>query len=184
MRERVPPRSHAPAAAPPVVGAQADGLREFRRLLASATVRRWPMYLRNVQQLLRDATPPFDGRAYGFGTLVDLLRAAHRDGIVRVDRDRQGVIRVFEGAVGSPEAASATVTTIDPQAEPQAQSGPVDAATEAPYEDTGGVAEDAEDNIGNVAPSEPAPAAGRPSRRRRGGAPRAPSTTRKRAARK
>jgi uncharacterized LabA/DUF88 family protein len=78
-------------------GTPADGLREFRQILGTAEIRRWPMYLRNVKQILRQATPPFDERAYGFGSLVDLLRAAHKDGLLRVDRDRQGVIRVFQG---------------------------------------------------------------------------------------
>jgi hypothetical protein len=47
------------------------------------------MYLRNVKQILRQTAPPFDERAYGFGSLVDLLRAAQREGLLRVDRDRQ-----------------------------------------------------------------------------------------------
>jgi uncharacterized LabA/DUF88 family protein len=78
-------------------GTPADGLREFRQILGTAEIRRWPMYLRNVKQILRQATPPFDEHAYGFGSLVDLLRAANKDGLLRVDRDRQGVIRVFQG---------------------------------------------------------------------------------------
>ena len=61
------------------------------------------MYLRNVKQILRQATPSFDERAYGFANLVDLLRAAQKDGLVRVDRDRQGVIRVFQGNLTTPE---------------------------------------------------------------------------------
>jgi uncharacterized LabA/DUF88 family protein len=104
-RERPEPEAR-PAGAPngragfgpvAVTGSPADGLQEFRRLLGAATVRRWPMYLRNVKQILRQATPAFDERAYGYATLVDLLRAAQRDGIVRLDRDRQGVVRVFQG---------------------------------------------------------------------------------------
>ena len=79
-----------------VAGSPAEGLQEFRRLLGAATVRRWPLYLRNVKQILRQATPAFDERAYGYGTLVDLLRAAQKDGLVRLDRDRQGVVRVFQ----------------------------------------------------------------------------------------
>jgi hypothetical protein len=80
-------------------GTPADGLREFRRILTSSQVRRWPMYLRNVKQMLRQAAPtPFDERAFGFGSLVDLLRAAQKESIVRVERDRQGVIRVFQGS--------------------------------------------------------------------------------------
>jgi hypothetical protein len=89
----------APGAAPAVIGSNADGLREFRRILASGQVRRWPMYLRNVKQVIRQVNATFDERAYGFANLVDLLRAAGRDGTVRVDRDRQGVIRVFQGNV-------------------------------------------------------------------------------------
>jgi uncharacterized LabA/DUF88 family protein len=92
-------RAAALPSAPSVpIGSAADGLREFRRILAGAVVRRWPMYLRNVKQLLRQVNGGFDERAYGFGSLADLLRAAHKEGIVRVDRDRQGVIRVFQAA--------------------------------------------------------------------------------------
>jgi uncharacterized LabA/DUF88 family protein len=90
-------RHRAPEPVEPA-GGVADGLAEFRRILGAAVVRRWPMYLRNVKQLLRQAAPPFDERAFGFGSLVDLLRAAQKEGLVRVERDRQGVIRVFQGA--------------------------------------------------------------------------------------
>ncbi|MCC7042683.1 MAG: NYN domain-containing protein [Acidobacteria bacterium] len=85
--------------APDVIGSNADGIREFKHMLATGEVRRWPMYLRNVKQLFRSVNPEFDERAYGFANLVDLLRAAARENIVRVDRDRQGVIRVFQGNV-------------------------------------------------------------------------------------
>jgi uncharacterized LabA/DUF88 family protein len=85
-------------AAPVATGSTAEGVEEFKRLLSSTQVRRWPMYLRNVKQVLRQASPAFDERAYGFGSLVDLLRAAQREALVRMERDRQGVIRVFQGA--------------------------------------------------------------------------------------
>jgi uncharacterized LabA/DUF88 family protein len=91
------PRGESPA--PSVIGSMADGVKEFRRILTSGEVRRWPMYLRNVKQLIRQVSPEFDERAYGFANPVDLLRAAARENIVRVDRDRQGVIRVFQGNV-------------------------------------------------------------------------------------
>jgi hypothetical protein len=84
-----------------VIGTPADGVREFARALGSMQIRRWPLYLRNVKQLLRQARPSFDERAYGFANLVDLLRAAHKEGAVRVERDRQGVIRVFQGTAPS-----------------------------------------------------------------------------------
>ena len=49
------------------------------------------MYLRTVKQLLRQASPSFDERAYGFTSLVDLLRAAHKDGAFRNLVRRMGV---------------------------------------------------------------------------------------------
>jgi uncharacterized LabA/DUF88 family protein len=91
--------------APEVIGSNADGIREFKNMLATGEVRRWPMYLRNVKQLFRSVKPEFDERAYGFANLVDLLRAAARENIVRVDRDRQGVIRVFQGSVPAEQQA-------------------------------------------------------------------------------
>jgi uncharacterized LabA/DUF88 family protein len=91
-----------------ILGSQADGVAEFRALLGRTQIRRWPMYLRNVKQVFRQASPVFDERAYGFAGLVDLLRAAQKEGLVRMDRDRQGVVRVFQGtAVAAPAAHAA-----------------------------------------------------------------------------
>jgi len=107
------------------LGSQADGLLEFRKLLGSAAIRRWPMYLRNVKQIFKQATPVFDERAYGYGSLVDLLRAAQKEGLVRLDRDRQGVVRVFRGSSAVepvamvPVSAEATAPMPIPEAEPQ-----------------------------------------------------------------
>src|SRR5207237_1768279 len=67
-------------------------------ILAAATGARWPMYLRNVKQLLRQAEGGFDERHYGFGGLMDLLKALQREGFVRVERDRRGGLRVFQGS--------------------------------------------------------------------------------------
>ena len=102
--QAVRPTGPAPNGLGPVevIGTPADGIVAFRALLGTAEIRRWPMYLRNVKQVFRQATPPFDERAYGYGTLVDLLRAAQKEGLVRMERDRQGVVRVFQGA-GSPQ---------------------------------------------------------------------------------
>jgi uncharacterized LabA/DUF88 family protein len=93
------PASHAHAAsadAPPTESAEA-GVRRARSLLAGATTARWPMYLRNVKQILRQAEGGFDERRYGFGGLMDLLKALQREGFVRVERDRRGGLRVFQG---------------------------------------------------------------------------------------
>jgi hypothetical protein len=100
---RVAPHNGAEAAAaPPQAGSQADGVRIVGAILRQASAR-WPMYLRNVKQILRqhraegDGTG-FDERRYGFGGLIDLLRACQREGLVRLERDRRGGLRVFQGA--------------------------------------------------------------------------------------
>jgi hypothetical protein len=73
-----------------------DGIRLLNRVLATpGAIARWPMYVRNVKQAMRAADPAFDERRHG--NLVEILRAVQRDGLVRLDRDRQGVLRVFQG---------------------------------------------------------------------------------------
>jgi uncharacterized LabA/DUF88 family protein len=139
------PRPSAQQAPIAVIGSQTDGVQEFKKLLASAAVRRWPMYLRNVKQMFRQSTPPFDERSYGFASLVDLLRAAQKDGLVRLERDRQGVVRVFQGsvapvrpavAVESPPAPEEPVVAAAPSeepAEPDLSTGPGNSITDAPH---------------------------------------------------
>jgi hypothetical protein len=67
-----------------------------RKLLAEATTPpRWPMYPRQFKQFLKNAQPDFDERKYG--SIADLMRACQKDGILRLERDRQGGLRVFVG---------------------------------------------------------------------------------------
>lgn len=103
---------------------QADGVRLVGRILTAATAARWPMYLRNVKQLLRAAEGGFDERRYGFIGLIDLLRACQREGLVRLERDRRGGLRVFKGpallqtGLSPAIAPSQGVTKAGPEAEP------------------------------------------------------------------
>ena len=79
-----------------------DGVALVRRVLAeAATEPRWPMYPRQFKQFLRNAQPDFDERKYG--SIADLMRACQKDGLLRLERDRQGALRVFGG--GTPRAA-------------------------------------------------------------------------------
>jgi uncharacterized LabA/DUF88 family protein len=87
----------APMDMPPQVGDNAEGVRVAGRILTAARGARWPMYLRNVKQILRQAEGAFDERRYGFGGLMDLLKACQREGFVRIERDRRGGLRVFQG---------------------------------------------------------------------------------------
>ncbi len=84
-------------------GRAADGIREIRRLFQSAQrPPRWPMYIRQLKQYLRAVDATFDERKYGFETLGDLMRACQRDGLLRIERDRQGGMRIFPGTLTPP----------------------------------------------------------------------------------
>jgi hypothetical protein len=65
------------------------------------------MYVRQVKQYLRGVDPTFDERKFGFQGLNDLLRACQREGLFRVERDRQGVVRFFQGNVMKADEAAA-----------------------------------------------------------------------------
>jgi uncharacterized LabA/DUF88 family protein len=85
-----------------------EAVAEVRRLFSMAQQPpRWPMYLRQVKQYLRNVDQSFDERKFGFNNLNDLLRACQRDGLFRIERDRQGVIRFFQGNVMKEQASAA-----------------------------------------------------------------------------
>jgi uncharacterized LabA/DUF88 family protein len=86
-----------PGEMPPQIGDNAEGVRVAGRILTAARNARWPMYLRNVKQVLRQSEGGFDERRYGFGGLMELLKACQREGFVRIERDRRGGLRVFQG---------------------------------------------------------------------------------------
>jgi hypothetical protein len=119
----------------------ADGIREVRRLFQAAQQPpRWPMYIRQAKQFLRNVDGSFDERKYGFASLVDLMRACQRDGLFRIERDRQGVMRLFpgnvmqavegdednRGNVAEPAPVAAASAEWAPAAEPSTDSDVVD----------------------------------------------------------
>ena len=120
----------------PRLGDNADGVRAAGVLMAAATGARWPMYLRNVKQILRAGS--FDERRYGFGGLLDLLKGCQRDGLVRIERDRRGGLRVFQGPnmsrstpIAAPDAAqlSSDVDVVEVMIEPDgSDTEPIDVA--------------------------------------------------------
>jgi uncharacterized LabA/DUF88 family protein len=103
--DSVPQEPFDSAQGKPVIASDAslgDGVALVRRVLADAkTPPRWPMYPRQFKQFLRNAQPDFDERKYG--SIADLMRACQKDGMLRLERDRQGALRVFAG--GSPRAS-------------------------------------------------------------------------------
>jgi hypothetical protein len=132
-----------------------DGIRAVQQAFgSSATPPRWPMYVRQAKQYLRNAIDGFDEKHYGFASLVDLLRAAGKEGILRVERDRQGAVRIFAG----PKLAGGPVTVEEPivDAGVEAVAEPADAepiAAESVGEPPIIDAETVEDTDGNVAPA-------------------------------
>jgi hypothetical protein len=110
-----------------------DGIRAVQQAIVNApTPPRWPMYVRQAKQFLRQSIENFDERKYGFASVVDLLRAAGREGVLRIERDRQGAIRVFPGVnVGSkPYAVEAPIDideTVDVEVPAEAVVEPADA---------------------------------------------------------
>jgi uncharacterized protein (TIGR00288 family) len=75
-----------------------DGIRAVQTAFTGSNPPpRFPMYVRQAKQYLRNAIPGFDERQYGVASVVDLLRAAGKEGVLRIERDRQGAVRVFPG---------------------------------------------------------------------------------------
>jgi hypothetical protein len=135
------------------------------------------MYVRQAKQFLKTRIQGFDERQYGFASVVDLLRAAAKEGVLKLERDRHRAFRVFAG----PKLTIAPVQPIEPE---DVQEMPVDVAgevmaEEAPSVEAEAVEEppimdaqpvEAEQPIAAAesesAPEEPAPAR-KPARKRK-----------------
>jgi hypothetical protein len=76
-----------------------DGIRALQQAFGNASpAPRYPMYVRQAKQFLKTRIEGFDERKYGFASAVDLLRAAAKEGVLKLERDRHGAFRVFAGA--------------------------------------------------------------------------------------
>jgi uncharacterized LabA/DUF88 family protein len=114
--EAVVPAMPPPASATPALLDPAVGVKRAGEALIAAVHARWPMYLRNLKQILRAAEEGFDERRYGFSGLVEFARACQREGFIRLERDRRGGLRVFPGpALQRPAAPPLEVSESQPQ---------------------------------------------------------------------
>jgi uncharacterized protein (TIGR00288 family) len=105
-----------------------DGIRAAQKAFTeTSNPPRWPLYVRQAKQFLRAAINGFDERNYGFASVVDLLRAAGKDGVLRVERDRHGAIRVFPGPKLTRTAPVVVQEPVD-DVSVEAVAEPVDAA--------------------------------------------------------
>jgi uncharacterized protein (TIGR00288 family) len=99
---------------PPSPMTMQDGIRAVQQAFTqSSAPPRWPMYVRQAKQYLRNAIENFDERKYGFASVVDLLRAAGKEGVLRIERDRQGAVRVFPGPNLAPKTAAAAESDVE-----------------------------------------------------------------------
>jgi hypothetical protein len=56
------------------------------------------MDLRNVKQFIKNSQPTFDEHRYGFHSFLEAVRSGQKAGLFRLERNRQGILRVFPGS--------------------------------------------------------------------------------------
>jgi len=108
-----------------------------------------PMYVRHLAQGLRAVDPDFNEETYGFRTLTELMHHGQREGLLRMQRDRQGAWRVtpVSAMVGeSGEGAAAGGVAVTHFGDDARQAS---VANETAHEDL-----DARDDGEDVAPAE------------------------------
>src|SRR5438270_705363 len=92
----VPVAPTAPVAPTPMQAE--EGVRAIQEAFQKSNITpHWPMYLRNVKQFIKNASPTFDEHRYGFHSFLEAVRHAQRAGLLRLERNRQGILRVFPG---------------------------------------------------------------------------------------
>src|SRR5262249_6659028 len=75
-----------------------EGVRAMQEAFQNARIPpHWPMYLRNVKQFIKNALPNFDEHRYGFHSFLEAVRSGQRAGLFRLERNRQGILRVYPG---------------------------------------------------------------------------------------
>src|SRR5437899_9166835 len=95
------PQAHTPPPAPSPMQAE-EGVRAIQEAFQKSNITpHWPMYLRNVKQFIKNASPTFDEHRYGFHSFLEAVRHAQRAGLLRLERNRQGILRVFPGSLMS-----------------------------------------------------------------------------------
>src|SRR5262249_51784018 len=90
------PVAQAPSVATPVQSEEVVRVM-LEAFQTSKVVPHWPMYLRNVKQFIKNSSPTFDEHRYGFHSFLEAVRSAQRAGLFRLERNRQGILRVFPG---------------------------------------------------------------------------------------
>src|SRR5438094_59626 len=88
---------HVPPAPPSPMQVE-EGVRAMQEAFQNSRIApHWPMYLRNVKQFIKNALPTFDEHRYGFHSFLEAVRSGQRAGLFRLERNRQGILRVYPG---------------------------------------------------------------------------------------
>ena len=75
-----------------------EGVRAMQEAFQNAKINpHWPMYLRNVKQFIKNSSPTFDEHRYGFHSFLEAVRSGQKAGLFRLERNRQGILRVYPG---------------------------------------------------------------------------------------
>jgi len=138
----VPGPTSAPAPpAPPAPIQSEEAVRAMQDAFQNSKVTpHWPMYLRNVKQFIKNSSPTFDEHRYGFHSFLEAVRSAQRAGLFRLERNRQGILRVYPGNL---------ISQMRPAVTPRSE--------EAPLFGEGGKPYDVEDDITLQQQPEPEP---------------------------
>jgi len=170
------------APAPPAPIQSEEAVRAMQDAFQNSKVTpHWPMYLRNVKQFIKNSSPTFDEHRYGFHSFLEAVRSAQRAGLFRLERNRQGILRVYPGNLISQMRPAVTSRSeeapllgeggkpydVEDDITLQQQPEPEPPVTAAPVEDViADVQPEVEEQprvIEEAAPAE----AGKPSRKRR-----------------
>jgi uncharacterized LabA/DUF88 family protein len=157
--EPVPSRPPAPAAPSAPAALEAEQVQQIvaavRELFGrAAQPPRWPMYVRQLKQYLRGVDPNFDEHRWGFGTIMEFLRVVQREGLLRLERDRRGQIRVFPGSA----LPAAPTGMVAPVSREEQSDETRDVAEAEPVEEvSGNVALESDLAIGESTAADPSP---------------------------
>ena len=118
----------APAGGEPAISSD-RALATLRRAVEAETEKspNRPLYLRHIRHGLRSLDKDFDERRAGFQGLTDLLHAAQREGWLSLQRDRNGVLRMFYHPLVQPVEVPEEI----PPAEGRVQAEPAQAEAAA-----------------------------------------------------
>ena len=127
-------QTHTPPPAPTPVQAE-EGVRAMQEAFQKSNITpHWPMYLRNVKQFIKNASPTFDEHRYGFHSFLEAVRHAQRAGLLRLERNRQGILRVFPGTQMS-QLQRAAIPRVEEPAQVESPMVPYDIEEQAPVQE-------------------------------------------------